>query len=699
MYDKLSFKTIYPNDHVKLSNKRRKPWWNQELTDTWKNLHAAEHRWLRCNNRATKISLKQEYTELHEYLHHGIIVDLICKLSWNLCSVRTFPVQQECMMETNSTESYLDTLCIKTPSVNLIRFKWIMDTCTITYAAVRTGWYAVPIQVEDYADADLTTPLSSIPVQFLFNVYEGGKSCEKTTAFVDPTPPENACIGVPFNQVLHTAIVARVADPDRRISEIKTISPLGMTKSHLYNVSATDWRMNVTWSPENRDVSNIFCFSAVESLMGTESNQRCVTLLAGVASPALQKDSQVPANKVYPSRRQWSISADINIMRATRPTYIRLYNRSGHQQEQIDASDSYSVTIDSNKNQISFTSSTTLIEKETYYFLFDFGIVRGTTYCKAESMAINDISFWKFRIRDITPPTITLVEEATKTNATAEIKWTVNEPATAVCTLTNPSGKSETTSCKNTWSKSDLQEGRYTLNIVATDLEGNSARESHTWVVDTTPPVVTMLEKPKAYSNQQSVIFRWQCPFPCTTFCSVSALSRTYSVSCSNLQLLWSLPATNSNIKYTLDIKASDDVGNVNETSYTWTTDFESQQFTFCAKKGPSHKSIVGGRFQTRTICNVSVSDNIDISPNISYRDTSMASCGFDRKWTAVDKAGNVATEDQQIHINSKRNIEILRYPGPLLVACGALDNMTDVLISMFEIHHPCDMKVKFFLC
>ncbi|XP_060589867.1 integrin beta-like protein B [Ruditapes philippinarum] len=245
------------------------------------------------------------------------------------------------------------------------------DTCTITYEAKQTGWFAVPIQVEDFADVNSTTPLSSIPVQFLFNVYNGSSSCEKTTMFVDPTPPNSACIGVPFNKVLRVAIVARVVNANRSISEIKTISPLGMTKGHLYNVSSTDWRMNVSWSPTNRDVRNTFCFSAVESSTRTESDKRCVTLLAGISPPSLLKDSQMPPGKVNPYNTKWTISTDGNVLRASRPSFIRLYNNTGYQLEQIDASDTNKLKI--NGKTVSFTTSATLEEKQYYYFLFDFG--------------------------------------------------------------------------------------------------------------------------------------------------------------------------------------------------------------------------------------------------------------------------------------------------------------------------------------
>jgi hypothetical protein len=80
MYKKLNYKTIYPNDTIKLSSRKRKPWWNQELTDILKSLHAAEHRWLRCNDRAIQSTPKQEYSVLRKTFDRKVDDSIIREL-------------------------------------------------------------------------------------------------------------------------------------------------------------------------------------------------------------------------------------------------------------------------------------------------------------------------------------------------------------------------------------------------------------------------------------------------------------------------------------------------------------------------------------------------------------------------------------------------------------------------------------------
>lgn len=92
------------------------------------------------------------------------------------------------------------------------------EACTLTYRAVdRIGWYAVAIQVEDFVDRAATSPLSSIPVQFLVVVaVSANESCAQKLEFIPPTPEENACIGVELGTVFNGAVVVRVKNPERR---------------------------------------------------------------------------------------------------------------------------------------------------------------------------------------------------------------------------------------------------------------------------------------------------------------------------------------------------------------------------------------------------------------------------------------------------------------------------------------------------
>jgi hypothetical protein len=74
---------------------------------------------------------------------------------------------------------------------NTVAFICFQATCTMSYTAgTATGFYAVAIQVEDFMTTTSTTPLSSIPVQFMVNIYSGS-GCSDASQFIDPTPSAN----------------------------------------------------------------------------------------------------------------------------------------------------------------------------------------------------------------------------------------------------------------------------------------------------------------------------------------------------------------------------------------------------------------------------------------------------------------------------------------------------------------------------
>ena len=116
-----------------------------------------------------------------------------------------------------------------------------------------------------------TTPLSSIPVQFVVRVRAfPSSSCTSKIELVGDTPLNGSYFGVPFNTSWNTTIVARVAGSSRAtsITEFVTASPLGMRKSNLSQCeNPGEWQMAITWTPtEFQFGPNIFCFTAMDNI-------------------------------------------------------------------------------------------------------------------------------------------------------------------------------------------------------------------------------------------------------------------------------------------------------------------------------------------------------------------------------------------------------------------------------------------------
>ena len=69
------------------------------------------------------------------------------------------------------------------------------------------------------------------------------------------------------------------------------------------------------------------------------------------------------------------------------------------------------------------------------YILFNEGIVQGTEGCGLKNDAVTNKTFWNFEVIDLTPPTITFIENPKENNKSGNItiEWKNNENVTWKC--------------------------------------------------------------------------------------------------------------------------------------------------------------------------------------------------------------------------------------------------------------------------
>ena len=116
-----------------------------------------------------------------------------------------------------------------------------------------------------------TTPLSSVPVQFVVRVTSFLSSpCASKPELVGNTPLNGSCFKVPINTSWSAMITARVSGSSTAtsITEFITASPLRMRKSNLTQYdNPREWQIGVTWTPtESQFGPNIFCYAAMDDI-------------------------------------------------------------------------------------------------------------------------------------------------------------------------------------------------------------------------------------------------------------------------------------------------------------------------------------------------------------------------------------------------------------------------------------------------
>ncbi|KAL5518188.1 hypothetical protein EMCRGX_G003876 [Ephydatia muelleri] len=150
--------------------------------------------------------------------------------------------------------------CMMLPSKTLN-----INDCTLNLTGMPDGLYTIALQIEDTPTSNSVRSLSSVPLQFLLELYSSPYSCDQLPQIINNITNGSDISGLKSNTEWKYRITAQTSGPT--ISEIVTMSPFGLTKSSLkQGASSSQWYIDVTWTPDlTQSGPNLFCFSAVDS--------------------------------------------------------------------------------------------------------------------------------------------------------------------------------------------------------------------------------------------------------------------------------------------------------------------------------------------------------------------------------------------------------------------------------------------------
>jgi hypothetical protein len=93
-------------------------------------------------------------------------------------------------------------------------------------------FYAVALQIEDYYSASSSTPMSSVPIQFLFYSYHTPSGCNIPPAIISAYS-NGACIRTLISSNVTKYVNAQVFCKGKNMTDFVTSSPIGMKKVKL----------------------------------------------------------------------------------------------------------------------------------------------------------------------------------------------------------------------------------------------------------------------------------------------------------------------------------------------------------------------------------------------------------------------------------------------------------------------------------
>ena len=522
-----------------------------------------------------------------------------------------------------------------------------------------------------------------------FQLNTDGRGCSRAPEFIHPTIRQNSCVAIPYNTTFETTLTVNSGDINSTIADVQLDGPNGSRKGEIHHINGTNiYHVNITWRPEidqqNDTVS--FCFRVINS-KGLASEQYCIQLLTGHSPPVPVQATATPHQQlVHPSNTTWRIMFNMGIQRPSMTAFITFHEFfTENLVYSIDASSSQEVRFE-DSNELSITPSYIFDEKRMFYVNFGRGVVQGLARCQPGNEPLEDKEFWTFEVMDVTPPSIMFLQNPSVSNSNVTISWYSNENVTWECILVEGSSQSSINCFDAHWTGYNLIEGLHTLQINGTDEAGNMATMVHEFYVDTTPPFVTIIQKPALISNQRAPTITFRCNEACSLECQYfsNALSQQLPFPCNTGRFVPGSLEHNSS--YIFRVTAMDGVGNTGLTaSYTWETDFESPQIY-----GTHNITALCTDISPETIGQVqAVDDRADV-PLLRYHDINDG-CSVRRTWTATDSAGNTALFLQIIHLEYFPTISLLSL---IDFQCDSTLGTVEIPTSTASAPNPCGLPL-----
>ncbi|CAF1247140.1 unnamed protein product [Adineta steineri] len=315
--------------------------------------------------------------------------------------------------------------------------------CTLTFTLPNANiYYAVALQIEDYYDTSSPSPMSSVPIQFLFYAYNPGAGACTYVPSIIGVRPNRACIGVPVGVQLNETVEIQTYCPGQAIIDLVTSSPYGMQHSKISNPSTGLWIMTLTWTPiANQLGPQGFCAGAIDN-SSLQSAPWCITYLVGYDSPnlilpVLVQGSASPIGTVFSNQSLFSIQATSAVGRPSRNTTNVCFHYDSTNATVFCYDAGYSPNVIYTGYTIVIVTNYVWTPGQSYYVTMDNGFASGSVFCHAESLAITDKTFWRF---DIWNPALSSTTTTTTTPPTTHTVTSLGTTTTSINTACTTSG-------------------------------------------------------------------------------------------------------------------------------------------------------------------------------------------------------------------------------------------------------------------
>jgi hypothetical protein len=109
-------------------------------------------------------------------------------------------------------------------------------SCVLRFTPTTVGFYAMALTILDFENNTSISPLSRVPIQFIFNVWTSNATCTLPPIYIGNAVAVQ-CIFVEPGQSLMMLIRPKIQCPNTTLANVIGVDPTGFTQSSTYTDS------------------------------------------------------------------------------------------------------------------------------------------------------------------------------------------------------------------------------------------------------------------------------------------------------------------------------------------------------------------------------------------------------------------------------------------------------------------------------
>ncbi|CAF3860887.1 unnamed protein product [Rotaria sp. Silwood2] len=300
-------------------------------------------------------------------------------------------------------------------------------SCILHFVPATIGFYAVAFTVLDFENGTSTTPLSRVPIQFIFNVWDSNVTCSLKPTYIGDASADE-CIFVEPGQNITVLIRIKIQCPNATLANVIGVYPSGFIQSSTftdsYDPTINIFKVSYTGNA-NQVGQNLFCFAGVDSI-GNQGDSTCLRFTVQLAAESrntlyVNNATRFPSGLVSKYQSNWTLlyPTGTTFVRPTTDAFIR-FKITSTQQDFVK----YNVVKQTtNVNYLSdrliILSNVVFSPGEYYYISIDPGVFLPIATCLRDSMGITDKTFWPFNTAS--EPNTTITTSTTSQSSTTTL--------------------------------------------------------------------------------------------------------------------------------------------------------------------------------------------------------------------------------------------------------------------------------------